>query len=75
MGRRPGKPVWVTLAGTFGDAKPMAQEDSKDPLKMSVFGRPVTEGVEEARGLASVSKNQFEEWSLQERVGQTWVHR
>ena len=52
MGRRPGKPV---ILGDFGGD--FRRERSQWHRKMSVYGRPVTEGVEDARGLASVSKN------------------
>jgi hypothetical protein len=49
MARRPGKAVWVTGRGPPGRARPTAPEYFTEPLKMSVYGRPVTKGVDDAK--------------------------
>ena len=49
MARRPGKAVLGTGRGPAESARPTAPEDFTEPLKMSVYGRPVTKGVEDAK--------------------------
>ena len=42
------------LTGLSERARPTTQVDLTDPLKMRVFGRPVTKGVDDARGVTLV---------------------
>jgi len=49
MERRPGKAVRETGRGPEESARPTAPEDFTEPLKMSVYGHPVTKGVEDAK--------------------------
>jgi hypothetical protein len=51
MVRRLGKVVWETgcvATGLPESARPTAPEDYMEPLKMSVCGRPVAKGVDDA---------------------------
>ena len=50
MGRRPGKAVPATGREPPERARPTAPEDFTKPLKLSVYGRPVTKGVDDAKG-------------------------
>jgi hypothetical protein len=49
MALRPGKAVSVSGRGPLERARPTAPEDFTEPLKMSVYGRPVTKGVDDAK--------------------------
>jgi hypothetical protein len=49
MARRPGKVVWKIGRVPPERARPTAPEDFTEPLKMSVCGRPVTKGVDDAK--------------------------
>ena len=49
MARRPGKAVSETGREPPERARPTAPEDFTEPLKMSVYGRPVTKGVDDAK--------------------------
>jgi hypothetical protein len=49
MAWRPVKAVWETGRVPPESATPTAPEDFTEPLKMSVCGRPVTKGVEDAK--------------------------
>ena len=49
MARRPGKALSETGREPPERARPTAPDDFTEPLKMSVYGRPVTKGVEDAK--------------------------
>ena len=49
MAQRPGNAVSATGQEPPERAKPTAPEDFTEPLKRSVYGRPVTKGVDDAK--------------------------
>ena len=49
MAWRPGKAVSAAGRKPPERARPTAPEDFTEPLKMSVYGRPVTKGVDDAK--------------------------